>query len=365
MKTLRIYGAIYAGFGDIEGVCFAGNLSEAIRTTEEDLTITVNSPGGEIEGMTEIVAALNDYCKKGYDLTITVEALAASAAGYLLLMAPEEATISAYETSMIMYHGASTIVEGGKGAFEDAKNYLESIDEAFRKALNKTDLPKEDIDDCLKEGRQLWLSGEEAYRYGIIDQLYGGDPAEEIEYFEQPKYRAVALFNCPNQEAVKQMRKKAKAEIDDLKKEVIEEVTEEVKEDVKEDAPAPAEEEIKEEVKEVIEETTKADCGEDEKPVADLEKTIDELTKRVEILEQKLIEKEAEVEQEKAKTEALSGGLKASAKMPEAKKSGTFSEAYAEYRKNHPEMSASEAFVACAKANPELHRACIYEKHLF
>ena len=357
MKTLKIYGPIFAGFGECEGCCFAGDFANEIAATSDDIAICINSPGGEIEGMVQIANALKIWAEGGHSLTVTVEGLAASAAAYLLLNLPENAKVKAYNNSAIMYHGASLFVAGGEGAMQDAATYLKSQNEAFREALSRTEIPAEMIEDCLKDGRSLWLNGKQAFEYGIVDEILGG-AAPEIVETEKPKYKAVALF-YPNRNHEEQTMKKTKAKAEETEvKEVTEEIKEEVKEEVKENAVEnPATEEVVEEVAETVEEKGPA--------VADLEKTIEELTKRVEVLEQKLLESQAETEEEKAKVTALSGGLKATAKVAETKEFNTFSAAYADYRKNHPEMSAGEAFVACAKANPDLHRACIYEKKAF
>lgn len=367
MKTLRIYGPIFAGFGDMEamGCTFAEDLANEILGTDDDLTINVNSPGGEIEGMVQIASALDTWSRNGHSLTVRVEGLAASAAAYLLLNLPEGAKVWGYANTAIMFHGASLLVQGGAGALTDAANYLRSQNEAFKAALLRTAIPEGMIDECLGDGRSLWLNGLQAMAYRVIDDLLPGI-APQITQEEPPKFRAVALFypDKPRKEE-ETMKKKAKAEMDDLKKEVKEEVKEEIVEE-KTEVPAPSEEEIKEEVKEEVkEEATEADCGEEEKPAADLQGAVAELTRRIGVLEAKLLETQAEAADEKAKVEALTGGLKAAVKPPEAAKPVTFSEAYAEFRRNHPEMTAGDAFVACAKANPELHQACIYEKRLF
>lgn len=374
MQKLEIYGPIFSGKSLGEAYipsCFAGDLAESIRNAEGDLTITVNSPGGEIEGMMELVAALNDYAKANPDgeLTIRVESLAASAAAYLLLMLPEQATVEAFPTSMLMYHGASTCVQGGKGAMEDAHRYLDSIDKSFREALMSTGLTEDEINECLQDGRQLWLNGKEAWTYGIIDRLTSGQPTE-IEQFEATAFRAVALFNYPTEKKENNMKKasKAKAEIEEEK------VIEEVKEEVKEEAPAvPAAEELKEEIKEEIKEEVleqpsensevKADCGE-EKAKADLEELVLDLEKRIKFLEDKLVEQEAKTKSAEEKVNALSGGLKASAfiKKQEPAEAGDFKTAFHAFAQKHPEMTTEEAFIAAAKAYPELYKATIYER---
>lgn len=375
---IELYGPIFAGKSEeeIKGCVFGGDVAETIKNTDEDISIYINSPGGEVNGMMEISAALHEWRKNHPEslLEVTVESLAASAAGYLLLMLPEGAKIKAYPLSMIMYHGASLCIEGGAGAMEDAKRYLDGLDSTFKDALSKTGIPQEDIENCLKEGRQLWLTGSEAFDLGIVGELIDGEP-EKISATPAPEYRAVALFypekttknkgknmkKIPVTKAVKaeEIEVEKTEEIEEKKGLPIEEVKEEVKEEITEEK----EEEITESFASA---STPGDpeleCGEIEAK-ADLEELIFDLEKRIKFLEDKLIEKDAEKEAESEKVKALSGGLMASAKIEKKESKETdFRSAFASYRKDHPELTVEDAFVASAKAFPELYKATIYER---
>lgn len=357
--AISIYGPIYAET--------AQETAAEIRAASGDIELRINSPGGELEGLATIVAALHDWraANPSSRCVATVEALAASAAAYLLLMLPRGSEVRAYPMAMLMFHSSATCACGGSSAMRDAAHYLSRLDAVLRAALERTAIPKETIDECLQEGRQLWLNAEDAKYYGIIDTIIEGE-AELPAIAENSEYRAVALFyppTNPNQEntimakSLKAKAAKAEEEIektevvtdDNGEKQIVETETETEVKPVEESAPeAPAEERPAE-----------AEC-EPKAEEEDLAEKFAALTARIEELEQKLVAAEAAQAHAEACLAALTGGLRC-AVTPKAKvaKPTDWRSAIKAVASANPAMSQDDVCCEAARLYPELRAACI------
>jgi ATP-dependent protease ClpP protease subunit len=356
-NLIRISGPIYGGTAPNalpDSCCYAGNAAARIRAAAGDIELMINSPGGELEGLGDIVAALHDWRTANPDAqcVATVTALAASAAAYLLLMLPRGARVRAYPLAMLMYHSSASIACGGSGAMRDAAHYLEQLDTVLRSYLERTAVPGNLIDEWLSEGRQGWLNAQEAQAYGIVDEIVEGD-AELPAMPADNGLRAVAVF-YPNHQTNKELREmaesiqKAKAEEKEIEK------TEVVTDDDGQKQVVETETET-----ETVEEPV-ADCNKPAAEGTDLSEVVAALTARVEELEKALEAAQAAQAKASASLAALSGGLRGAAapqaKAPEPK---SWNEALAAYRREHPDMAADDAFCACARLHRDLWRATI------
>lgn len=357
--SIAITGPIYATDYAEPGICASTAVAAEIRAASGDLELSVNSPGGELEGLAEIVAALHDWraANPSAQCTATITALAASAAAYLLLMLPRGSRVRAYPLAMLMYHSSTTLACGGSGALRDAAHYLEQLDTVLRSYLERTAVPGALIDEWLSEGRQGWLSASEAMGYGIVDEIVEGE-AELPPMPQDNGLRAVAVF-YPNKQLEKKElempKAKAKAE------EVETEKTEVVTDDNGEKQIVETETEVK-----PVEEKPVAECEpKAEEPAAEpapeLSEIVGSLTARVEELEKQLAASQAAQAKAEASLAALSGGLRGSvtAAAPKAAEPKSWHEALASYRSAHPEMSADDAFCACAELHRDLWTAAI------
>ena len=354
-ELIRISGPIYAGSAPNalpDGCCYAGNAASRIRAATGDIELMVNSPGGELEGLGDIVAALHDWrtANPAARCVATVTALAASAAAYLLLMLPRRSRVRAYPLAMLMYHSSATLACGGSGAMRDAAHYLEQLDTVLRSYLERTAVPGNLIDEWLSEGRQGWLNAQEAQAYGIVDEIVEGE-AELPAMPAENGLRAVAVF-FPNQnntlknKELSMSKPTAKAEEKEIEK------TEVVTDEDGQKQIVETETEVK-----PVEEPV-ADCDKPAAGETDLSEVVAALSARVEELEKALEAAQAAQAKASASLAALSGGLRGAA-APQAKAAApqTWSEALAAYRREHPEMPADDAFCACARLHRDLWRA--------
>lgn len=360
-NLIRISGPIYGGTAPYalpDGCCYAGNAAACIRSASGDIELMINSPGGELEGLGDIVAALHDWRTANPDAqcVATVTALAASAAAYLLLMLPRRARVRAYPLAMLMYHSSASIACGGSGAMRDAAHYLEQLDTVLRSYLERTAVPGNLIDEWLSEGRQGWLNAQEAQAYGIVDDIVEGE-AELPPMPQDNGLRAVAVFypkqppKTENSEMAKSIESKAVATAEEKETEKTEVVTGD-----------DGQKQVVETETETVEEPV-ADCDKPAAEETDLSEMVAaqaKLTARVEELEKALEAAQAAQAKASASLAALSGGLRGTA-APQAKASEpkSWNEALAAYRREHPEMPADEAFCACARLHRDLWRATI------
>lgn len=157
------------------------NAVYAIASTEDDLEVVLNSYGGDVFSGNAISNAISRWAEAHpkRSLTVTVDAIALSAAACILAKAPKRAVCRAYRDSLVMFHSASSFVAGGPGAMKDAAELMDKVNDDIRQVLlAKTDIPAETIDTWLSEGRMGWLTGQECRQHGLVSRILNGLPSE-------------------------------------------------------------------------------------------------------------------------------------------------------------------------------------------
>lgn len=257
-------------------------LSELTHMTG-DLTVHINSPGGDVFAGVTIYNALKDY--HGH-VVVKVDGLAASIAS-IIAMAGDEIIMS--PGSMMMIHNPWSTIGGNADELREAADILDQIEENLVPIYsNRTGLSVEEIKQLLDD--ETWLSAEKAVELGFATRV----EAAKVEDKKKKKcgVSALASFSPMNMSFSMSATRSAMSDLitkfnnsrkdiqmneDELKKAEIEaDVVEATVEDT-EDAPvaedAPAETEVNE-PKDEVEETDKTET---EAPVEG-EKTEDENT---------------------------------------------------------------------------------------
>ena len=155
----------------------------ALPVEAEEITVRVNSPGGDVFEGVGIYNALVAWQagQEGRKITVRIDALAASIAS-VIAMAGDEIVIGG--NAMMMIHRASTITMGNAADHQSTAATLESIDQIIIDTYEaRTGQKPEDL--------KAWLNGEtymtaaEAVERGFADRsetLKGKpDPKEEKE----------------------------------------------------------------------------------------------------------------------------------------------------------------------------------------
>lgn len=132
-----------------------------------DVTIRINSPGGDVFDGASIFNALTSHKGK---VTTRIEGLAASIASVIAMAG---AKVQAYDNTMLMIHNAWTCMCGNQYEMRDTADLLEKVDgnilDAYQK---KTKMAKRDITEMMKN--TTWMTAKEAKEKGFVDVIVDG-----------------------------------------------------------------------------------------------------------------------------------------------------------------------------------------------
>lgn len=129
-----------------------------------DITIWINSPGGDCVAAAQIYNMLMEY--KG-QVTIKIDGLAASAAS-VIAMAGSRVLMS--PVSMLMIHNPATIAFGDKAEFQKAIAMLSEVKESIINAYElKTGLPRVKLAHLMDA--ESWMNANKAVELGFADGI--------------------------------------------------------------------------------------------------------------------------------------------------------------------------------------------------
>lgn len=149
-----------------------------LNSGEGDITVWINSPGGDCVAAAQIYNMLMDY--KG-NVTVKIDGIAASAAS-VIAMAGTKVMMS--PVSMLMIHNPITIAAGNKEEMEKAIAMLGEVKESIMNAYEiKTGLSRAKLSHLMDA--ETWMNANKALELGFIDGILS---REEIpEDAEQPE----------------------------------------------------------------------------------------------------------------------------------------------------------------------------------
>lgn len=167
-------------FGDeITPTLFRNELNKV----KGDLTVWLNSPGGDVFAASQIYTMLRNHKGK---VTVKINALAASAAS-VVAMAGDETLIA--PTAMLMIHDPACFASGNKADMEKAIELLEEVKESIINAYEeKCHLSRSKIAKMMSE--ETWLNAKKALQLGFVDGILFAkekQPAEEPEQEDTPE----------------------------------------------------------------------------------------------------------------------------------------------------------------------------------
>ena len=162
-RTLRLDGAIAeeSWLGDeVTPKQFRSELLSA----EGDVTVWINSPGGDVFAASQIYTMLMEYKGK---VTVKIDGIAASAAS-VIAMAGGEVYMS--PVSMLMLHNPMTIAIGNVGEMQKAIDMLDEVKESIINAYElKSGLSRSRISHLMDA--ETWLNAKKAVELGFADAV--------------------------------------------------------------------------------------------------------------------------------------------------------------------------------------------------
>ena len=142
-----------------------------------DITVWINSPGGDCVAAAQIYNMLIDY--EG-NVTVKIDGIAASAAS-VIAMAGTKVLMS--PVSMLMIHNPMTIAMGDKAEMEKAIEMLSEVKESIMNAYEiKSGLSRAKISHLMDA--ETWMNANKAKELGFIDEILSREDRSEDE--EQP-----------------------------------------------------------------------------------------------------------------------------------------------------------------------------------
>ncbi len=177
--TLLLYGDIGEGCGNVS----SGEIARELMAAEkryEGIDVRINSNGGEVYTGIAIFNALRN---SKADIRIFVDGIAASMASVIALCG-KPVEMSKY--ARLMLHSVSGGCYGNK---KDLRSMLEEIegleDTLCEMYARKMGQSPEEIKEAYFDGKDHWLTAEQALNLSLIDGIYDADPVPEESTIEQ------------------------------------------------------------------------------------------------------------------------------------------------------------------------------------
>ena len=157
---------------------------EELQDGEGDITVWINSPGGDVFAAAQIYNMLMDY--KG-NVTVKIDGLAASAAS-VIAMAGTEVQMS--PVAMMMIHNPATIAIGDSSEMKKAIDMLDEVKESIMNAYEiKTGLSRSRISHLMDA--ESWFNAKKAVELGFADKLLFSKEETEAEEEKELEMEAV------------------------------------------------------------------------------------------------------------------------------------------------------------------------------
>ena len=147
---------------------------EELNQGNGNITVWINSPGGDCVAAAQIYNMLIDY--KG-DVTVKIDGIAASAAS-VIAMAGTKVLMS--PVSMLMIHNPMTIAFGNKGEMEKAISMLDEVKESIINAYEiKTGMSRAKLSHLMDS--ETWMDAHKAVELGFADDILKRSDTTDIE----------------------------------------------------------------------------------------------------------------------------------------------------------------------------------------
>ena len=145
---------------------------DELFAADGDVTIWINSPGGDCIAASQIYSMLMDY--KG-NVTVKIDGIAASAAS-VIAMAGTEVLMA--PTALMMIHNPATMAFGDHVEMQKAIEMLDEVKESIINAYEiKTGLTRAKLSHLMDD--ETWMNAKKAMELGFADGMLEDDKKSE------------------------------------------------------------------------------------------------------------------------------------------------------------------------------------------
>ena len=153
-----------------------------------DITIWINSPGGDVFAASQIYNMLMDYKGK---VTVKIDGIAASAAS-VIAMAGTDVYIS--PTGLMMIHNPMTIAFGDTLEMEKAISMLSEVKESIINAYEiRTGLSRAKLSHFMDA--ETWFNAKKAVELGFADGILFSELKEDMPNSESVSFSNISVIN--------------------------------------------------------------------------------------------------------------------------------------------------------------------------
>lgn len=161
---------------------------DELESGKGKITLWINSPGGDVFAAAQIYNMLMDY---PYDVTVKIDALAASAAS-VIAMAGTRVCMS--PVAMLMIHNPMTVAIGDSEEMQKAIEMLSEVKESIVNAYEiKSGLSRNKISKLMDA--ETWMNAKEAKRLGFADEILFADGDKGLTEEEELSDEGLMLFS--------------------------------------------------------------------------------------------------------------------------------------------------------------------------
>ena len=171
--------------GPIDEESFWGNeitpqsFREELEAEEGDVTVWINSPGGNVFAAAEIYTMLKEYAGM---ITVRIASIAASAAS-VVAMAGDQVGMS--PTALLMIHDPMTMAMGNAKDMERAITTLNEVKESIINAyVAKTGLRRNKVAELMSN--ETWMNAKKAVELGFADLVLYEEKHGNRDSLEEP-----------------------------------------------------------------------------------------------------------------------------------------------------------------------------------
>ena len=172
--------------GPIDSESFWGNeitpqdFRDELYAEDGDVTIFLNSPGGNVFAAAEIYTMIRDY---PHNVTVKIASIAASAASVIAMSGD---TVLMSPTALLMLHDPSTIAMGNTRDMEKAIATLNEVKESIINAYAaKTRLSRSKISKLMSD--ETWMNAKKAVELGFADGILFDARKSEADKEDEPE----------------------------------------------------------------------------------------------------------------------------------------------------------------------------------